>query len=116
VPIYEYRCNECGHHFERAQRMSDDPVRECEVCEGRVERVLFAPAIHFKGTGFYNTDYGRKRHGKDGEASGGGGPSDGAASTEGGGTGGGEGAAKGNGGAKAKEATPKDTASRATGP
>jgi putative FmdB family regulatory protein len=113
VPIYEYRCNECGHHFERAQRMSDDPVRECEVCEGPVERVLFAPAIHFKGTGFYNTDYGRKRHGKD-EAVGGSG-SDGAASSDGGGSGG-EGAAKDNGGAKAKEATPKDTASRATGP
>jgi predicted nucleic acid-binding Zn ribbon protein len=95
--------------------MIDDPVRVCEVCEGPVERVLFAPAIHFKGTGFYNTDYGRKRHGKDGDAAGSG-SSESSASSDGGGTGGGEGGAKGNGGVKAKEATPKDTASRATGP
>jgi putative FmdB family regulatory protein len=63
VPIYEYRCNECGHQFEVSQRMSDDPISECEVCGGQVTKVLFAPAIHFKGTGFHNTDYGRKRRG-----------------------------------------------------
>jgi len=72
VPIYEYRCNECGHQFEVSQRMSDDPVSECEVCGGAVQRVLFAPAIHFKGTGFHNTDYGTRRRGPAGEDGGGG--------------------------------------------
>jgi putative FmdB family regulatory protein len=103
LPVYEYRCNQCGHHFERSQRMSDEPVRECEVCGGEVARVLFAPAIHFKGTGFHNTDYGTRKRPKDGEGSG----SDSAADG-----GKGDGAAP----AKAKEATPKDTAGRTTGP
>jgi putative FmdB family regulatory protein len=63
VPIYEYRCNDCGHQFEVSQRMSDEPIAECEVCGGQVTKVLFAPAIHFKGSGFHNTDYGSKRRG-----------------------------------------------------
>ena len=63
MPIYEYRCNDCGHQFEVSQRMSDDPLTECEVCGGQVSKMLFAPAIHFKGTGFHNTDYGSKRRG-----------------------------------------------------
>jgi putative FmdB family regulatory protein len=63
VPIYEYRCNDCGHQFEVSQRMSDDPISECEVCGGQVAKMLFAPAIHFKGTGFHNTDYGSSRRG-----------------------------------------------------
>jgi putative FmdB family regulatory protein len=72
VPIYEYRCNECGHQFEVSQRMSDDPLTECEICGGLVQKVLFAPAIHFKGTGFHNTDYASKRRsgGDDGGKSG----------------------------------------------
>jgi putative FmdB family regulatory protein len=74
VPIYEYRCNDCGHQFEVAQRMSDDPLTECEVCGGRLAKVLFAPAIHFKGTGFHNTDYATKRRGA-GDDSGGSGDS-----------------------------------------
>ncbi len=64
MPIYEYRCNDCGHQFEVSQRMSDDPLSECEVCGGQVAKMLFAPAIHFKGTGFHNTDYASKRRGK----------------------------------------------------
>jgi putative FmdB family regulatory protein len=72
VPIYEYRCDDCGRQFEVAQRMSDDPVTECETCGGHVTRVLFAPAIHFKGSGFHNTDYGTKRR-PVGEGEGGGG-------------------------------------------
>lgn len=75
MPIYEYRCNDCGHQFEVAQRMSDDPISECEVCGGQVTKVLFAPAIHFKGTGFHNTDYGSKRRGA-GDDSGGSGSGD----------------------------------------
>jgi putative FmdB family regulatory protein len=62
MPIYEYRC-EHGHTFEVMQRMSDDPVQTCETCAAPVARVLHAPAVHFKGSGFYNTDYGtRKRN------------------------------------------------------
>lgn len=63
MPIYEYRCNECGHQFEVSQRMSDEPLTECEVCGGAIAKMLFAPAIHFKGTGFHNTDYASKRRG-----------------------------------------------------
>jgi putative FmdB family regulatory protein len=81
VPIYEYRCNDCGHQFEVSQRMSDDPLTECEVCGGQVSKVLFAPAIHFKGTGFHNTDYGTKRRGAADDS--GSGSGDGAASKNG---------------------------------
>jgi len=60
MPTYEYRCPQ-GHTFELFQRMSDDPPESCEVCGERpVERLLFAPPIHFKGSGFYSTDYGRR--------------------------------------------------------
>jgi len=82
VPIYEYRCTDCGHQFEVSQRMSDDPLTECEVCGGQVSKVLFAPAIHFKGTGFHNTDYGSKRRGA-GDDSGGSGPGAGEGSSNG---------------------------------
>ncbi len=60
MPTYEYRCVSCEHQFERFQRMSDDPVKECEVCGSSVRRLLFPVAIHFKGSGFYSTDYARK--------------------------------------------------------
>ena len=59
MPIYEYRCT-TGHTFETFQSMSDEPVDICEFCQGPVERVLSVPAIHFKGSGFYTTDYKRK--------------------------------------------------------
>ena len=59
MPIYEYRCPN-GHTFEVFQRMSDPPASACEVCgAGPVEKVLFPVAVHFKGSGFYSTDYGR---------------------------------------------------------
>ncbi|MHB9150407.1 MAG: FmdB family zinc ribbon protein [Thermoleophilia bacterium] len=61
MPTYEYRCHECEHQFEVFQKMSDDPVSDCEVCGGAVRRVLFPVAIHFKGSGFYTTDYARKK-------------------------------------------------------
>jgi putative FmdB family regulatory protein len=68
VPIYEYRCPN-GHTFEVFQRMSDPPVSTCEVCgAGPVEKVLFPVAVHFKGKGFYSTDYGRgSRAAKEGD-------------------------------------------------
>lgn len=72
MPIYEYKCNN-GHLFEVMQRISDDPVEACEVCEEPVERVLHPVAIHFKGSGFHSTDYGRSRQdasSRDGKESG----------------------------------------------
>jgi len=59
VPIYEYRCDVCGHTFEVFQKFSDAPVEVCESCGGSVQKVLHPVAIHFKGSGFYTTDYGR---------------------------------------------------------
>ena len=59
MPIYEYRCRN-GHTFEVIQSMSDDPVTACEVCGAPVERVFHPIAVHFKGSGFYTTDYAKK--------------------------------------------------------
>jgi putative FmdB family regulatory protein len=59
MPIYEYRC-EHGHTFEVMQRITDDPVSSCQLCEAPVERVFHPVAVHFKGSGFYTTDYGRR--------------------------------------------------------
>jgi putative FmdB family regulatory protein len=67
MPIYEYRC-EKGHEFEAFQSMSEDPIAECMECGALAQRVLSAPAVHFKGSGFYTTDYARKGK-KDGSAS-----------------------------------------------
>jgi putative FmdB family regulatory protein len=60
MPIYEYRC-ENGHLFEVMQRITDDPVTACETCEAPVQRVFHPIAVHFKGSGFYNTDYGTSK-------------------------------------------------------
>ena len=71
MPIYEYRCPN-GHTFEVFQRMSDPPVTACETCGASpVEKVLFPVAVHFKGSGFYATDYGRgsRKQTKEGESS-----------------------------------------------
>ena len=62
MPIYEYRC-ERGHTFEAIQRMTDDPLTSCSTCEAPVQRVFHPVAVHFKGSGFYNTDYGKKKSG-----------------------------------------------------
>jgi putative FmdB family regulatory protein len=60
MPIYEYRCDQ-GHTFEVMQRMTDDPVTSCSTCEAPVQRVFHPVAVHFKGSGFYNTDYGKNK-------------------------------------------------------
>lgn len=60
MPLYEYRCSKCGAHFEKIQKFSDPPIATCEVCGGKVERLLSSPAIQFKGSGWYVTDYARK--------------------------------------------------------
>jgi putative FmdB family regulatory protein len=62
MPIYEYRC-ENGHTFEVMQRMTDDPVASCQTCDAPVRRVFHPVAVHFKGSGFYNTDYGKAKRG-----------------------------------------------------
>jgi putative FmdB family regulatory protein len=60
MPLYEYRCKQCGHRFERIQSFSAEDVKECPVCKGEVERLISAPMVHFKGSGFYSTDYAAK--------------------------------------------------------
>ena len=62
MPVYEYRC-ENQHTFEVTQRMADDPLSTCTVCGAPVQRVFHPVAVHFKGSGFYTTDYGRKKGG-----------------------------------------------------
>jgi putative FmdB family regulatory protein len=86
MPIYEYRC-EKGHNFEVLQRMSDDPIEKCEVCGAPVQRVFRPVAVHFKGSGFYNTDYGKQKRaggggGSDGDSNSGSSSSDGASSSD----------------------------------
>jgi putative FmdB family regulatory protein len=68
MPIYEYKC-EHGHTFEVMQRMSDDPVQICETCEAPVARVFHPVAVHFKGSGFYNTDYGTRKRARENSSS-----------------------------------------------
>ena len=67
MPTYEYRCKN-GHQFEVVQSMADDPIAVCEVCGAPVERVFHPVAVHFKGSGFYTTDYARKSGAKASES------------------------------------------------
>ena len=60
MPLYEYRCEACGHQFEVIQKFSDDPIAVCPKCGGPVAKLLSSPAFQFKGTGWYVTDYARK--------------------------------------------------------
>ncbi len=62
MPIYEYKCDN-GHVFDVIQRMSDEALTECQECDAPAVRVLHPVAVHFKGSGFYNTDYGKKKKG-----------------------------------------------------
>jgi putative FmdB family regulatory protein len=64
MPIYEYKCNK-GHVFDVMQPIADDPLKRCQVCGAAAQRVLHAPAVHFKGSGFYNTDYGTRRRARE---------------------------------------------------
>jgi putative FmdB family regulatory protein len=68
MPTYDYLC-ENGHRFEYVQRFSDEPLQTCIECGAPVQRVLHAPAIHYKGSGFYSTDYGSKKRGANGTGS-----------------------------------------------
>ena len=60
MPLYEYACHQCGKHFDVLQKFSDQPLAVHEECGGEVERLISAPALQFKGTGWYVTDYARK--------------------------------------------------------
>jgi putative FmdB family regulatory protein len=70
MPTYEYRC-ENGHTFDVMQRINDDPVQTCEECGAPVQRVFHPVAVHFKGSGFYNTDYGTRKRAREQKESGG---------------------------------------------
>ena len=65
MPIYEYECRRCGHRFELIQKFSDKPRKRCPECSGSVDRLISPPAIRFKGTGWYVTDYADKKISKE---------------------------------------------------
>ena len=67
MPIYEYKCNSCGKKFEKIEKFSDAPLETHEDCGGPVERLLSAPALQFKGTGWYVTDYAKSNSGSPGK-------------------------------------------------
>lgn len=61
MPLYEYQCRKCGHRFEEIQKFSDRPIKRCPKCrKGTVDKLISAPAVQFKGSGWYVTDYARK--------------------------------------------------------
>ena len=60
MPLYEYECKKCHHRFEKIQKFSDRMVRKCPDCGGPVEQMISAPAVQFKGSGWYVTDYAKK--------------------------------------------------------
>ena len=61
MPFYEYKCDSCGHQFEKLQRISEEPLKVCEECGEAVRRIIFPSAIVYKGSGFYSTEYGRSK-------------------------------------------------------
>ena len=68
MPLYEYRCSKCGKNFEKIQKFSSKPRARCPECGGSGKRLISAPAIRFKGTGWYVTDYASKGKPPDGES------------------------------------------------
>jgi putative FmdB family regulatory protein len=77
MPLYEYQCEACSHRFERIQKFSDPPVEVCPTCGGPVRKLISSPAIQFKGSGWYITDYAKKPSGDGGKPA----PSSGTSST-----------------------------------
>lgn len=103
MPLYEYRCEKCGARVEKIQKFSDPPLATCEKCGGKLTRLLSAPAIQFKGSGWYVTDYARKsKSGDTGKSDGG---SDGGAAAK-------PAAAVGDSPAKSKPSDSKTSASK----
>ena len=99
MPIYEYKC-ENGHVFDVIQKMSDDALTECQECGAPAVRVLHPVAVHFKGSGFYNTDYGKKKKG---------------AAANGGSEGSGESKSSGEGSGDSKSSESKSSDSKSSG-
>jgi len=62
MPLYEYQCKKCKHRFEKIQKFSDKMLTKCPECEGPIEQMVSAPAVQFKGSGWYVTDYAKKSH------------------------------------------------------
>jgi putative FmdB family regulatory protein len=60
MPLYEYQCEKCAHRFEKIQKFSDKPIKKCPECGGPVKQLLSPPAVQFKGSGWYVTDYAKK--------------------------------------------------------
>jgi putative FmdB family regulatory protein len=71
MPLYEYECKKCGHRFEKIQKFSDRMVKKCPECGGVVEQMISAPAVMFKGSGWYVNDYPKKSGGSSGSSDGG---------------------------------------------
>jgi putative FmdB family regulatory protein len=69
MPLYEYQCESCAHRFERIQKYSDPLIETCPSCGGKVKKLLSSPAIQFKGSGFYITDYAKKSKSSDDKSS-----------------------------------------------
>src|SRR4051794_6374240 len=67
MPLYEYECESCGKRFERIQKFSDPPPESCPTCGQPVKRLVSSPAVHFKGSGWYVTDYGKGSSEKGGD-------------------------------------------------
>jgi putative FmdB family regulatory protein len=75
MPTYGYRCSNCGHQFEIVQRITDEPLKTCPKCQGKLSKMLYPVGISFKGSGFYTTDYKGSGKGSDGSSSNGVAPS-----------------------------------------
>ena len=70
MPIYEYRCNGCGHEMELMQRMSDDPMKDCPVCkESKLKKLISAAGFRLKGSGWYETDFKNSKNSKNSKSS-----------------------------------------------
>jgi putative FmdB family regulatory protein len=83
VPLYEYQCLDCEERFEKIQKFSDPPIAKCPACGGgKITQLLSAPAVQFKGSGWYVTDYARKAGSGNGKSSSGGGTAEGSANAE----------------------------------
>jgi putative FmdB family regulatory protein len=74
MPMYAYKCRRCGHEFEVLQKLSEPPLRTCRRCRGRLDKLMSAAAVIYKGSGFYTTDYARKSGGNGGSRDGSGKP------------------------------------------
>jgi putative FmdB family regulatory protein len=111
MPLYEYECETCSHRFEVIQKFSDAPISVCPKCGGPVQKLLSSPAIQFKGSGFYLTDYGRGTGSKSESANTKAGKAESGATS-----GGGDSAAKSDSGGSDSKATTSDTSSAKPAP